>query len=240
MGLKGCGMDGIILAGGLGTRMRPLTNDTPKPLLKVQNKPILEWSLMGLRPIADHVIIVVKYLKEQIEEFMAQQAIFEQYTLVEQIPEPLGTGHALQCCAPYLKSSDFLVQNGDDLFGSKSLAKLAQVEFGILTIPRDDQAKWGVAVTDETGRLSRLHEKPAEGTYPTPVQANIGAYKLNTSIFEYELPLSPRGEYELTDYITWLAQNKTVQIVPSDFWFPIGSPQDLEAAQELNLERDML
>lgn len=233
-------MDGIILAGGLGTRMRPLTDNMPKPLLKVRGKPVLEWALRGLRPTADHAIIVVKYLKEQIEVFMAQQTIFEQYTLVEQLPKPLGTGHALQCCAPYLKSREFLVHNGDDLFGSKSLAKLAQVDLGILTLPRYDQSKWGVAVMDETGRLVRLHEKPAEGTYPTPVQANIGAYKLNTSIFDYELPLSPRGEYELTDYITWLAQQGTVQVVPADFWFPIGTPEDLEAAQTLDLERVML
>ncbi|MCL4875594.1 MAG: nucleotidyltransferase family protein [Anaerolineae bacterium] len=233
-------MDGIILAGGLGTRMRPLTNNTPKPLLMVQGKPILEWSLMGLRPVADHAILVVKYLKEQIEAFMAQQTIFEQYTLVEQLPEPLGTGHALQCCAPYLKSREFLVQNGDDLFGSKSLARLARVELGILTLPREDQSRWGVAVTDENGRLVRLHEKPADGTYPTPVQANIGAYKLNTSIFDYDLPLSPRGEYELTDYVTWLAQKGTVHVVPADFWFPIGAPEDLDAAQSLDLEKDML
>lgn len=233
-------MDGIILAGGKGTRMRPLTNTTPKPLLPVQGKPILEWSLRGLRPMVDHVLIVMKYLKEQIEAYMAQQTIFENYTLVEQLPEPLGTGHALQCCAPHLRSTEFVVQNGDDLFGSASMLKLAQSPLGILTLPRMDQSRWGVVVTNAEGRVTRLHEKPAEGTYPTPVQANIGAYKLNTSIFDYQLPLSVRGEYELTDYVTWLAQNGTVQAVQADFWFPIGTPEELEAAQQLNLEREML
>lgn len=233
-------MDGIILAGGLGTRMRPLTNTTPKPLLSVQGRPILEWSLLGLRPTVDHIIIVVKYLKEQIEAYMRSQTIFQHYTLVEQLPEPLGTGHALQCCAPHLRSAEFLVHNGDDLFGSAALARLARVPLGILTMPRHDQSRWGVAVTDEHGRLLRLHEKPADGTYPTPVQANIGGYKLDTRIFEYNLPLSPRGEYELTDYITWLAQHYTVQLVEADFWFPIGTPAELEAAQSLDLERQML
>jgi NDP-sugar pyrophosphorylase family protein len=233
-------MDGIILAGGKGTRMRPLTNTIPKPLLKVQNRPILEWSLLGLRPTVDHVLIVVQYLKEQIEEYMASQTIFSRYTLVEQLPEPMGTGHALQCCAPFLQSNEFLVHNGDDLFGSASLAKLASVPLGILTLPRDDQSRWGVVVTDESGRVQRLHEKPAEGTYPTPVMANIGAYKLDTRIFDYELPLSVRGEYEITDYVTYVAKNYTVQTITSDFWFPIGTPEELEAAQSLDIETQML
>jgi len=233
-------MDGIILAGGKGTRMRPLTLETPKPLLNVQGHPILEWSLRGMRPIVDHVLIVVKYLKEQIEDYMAQQTIFERYTLVEQLPEPLGTGHALQCCAPYLKSDAFIVHNGDDLFGAQALATLSQTEFGILTMPRDDQERWGVAIMNAAGQLDRLHEKPLAGTYPIPVQANIGAYKFDKRIFDYELPLSERGEYELTDYVSWAAQHFKVDIVPTDFWFPIGIPSELEAAQSVNIERDML
>ena len=233
-------MDGIILAGGKGTRMRPLTNGTPKPLLEVQGKPILEWALMGLRPTVDHVLIVVKYLRDQIDAFMAQQTIFEQYTLVEQLPEPLGTGHALQCCAPYLRSDEFLVHNGDDLFGSYSLARLAAVPYGILTLLREDQSRWGVVVTNGDGRMVRLHEKPPEGTYPVPVQASIGAYKMDRSIFGYELPLSERGEYELTDYVSWLAQKRIVETVTADFWFPIGNPDELAAAQNIEIEKLML
>jgi bifunctional UDP-N-acetylglucosamine pyrophosphorylase/glucosamine-1-phosphate N-acetyltransferase len=95
-------------------------------------------------------------------------------------------------------------------------------------------------VTNADGRVLRIHEKPAEGTYPLPIETNIGAYKLNRSIFEYDLPLSPRGEYELTDYITWLADRIFVQSVPAGFWFPIGTPADLEAAQGLDLEALML
>jgi UDP-N-acetylglucosamine diphosphorylase / glucose-1-phosphate thymidylyltransferase / UDP-N-acetylgalactosamine diphosphorylase / glucosamine-1-phosphate N-acetyltransferase / galactosamine-1-phosphate N-acetyltransferase len=233
-------MDGIILAGGKGTRMRPLTLTTPKPLLAVQGRPILEWSLLGLRPIADHVLIVVNYLKEQIADYMARQTIFERYTLVEQTPEPLGTGHALQCCRPHLQSHDFLVHNGDDLFGSLALQRLAKRPLGILTMPREDQSNWAVALVNDKGALVRLHEKPQDGTYPTPVQANIGAYKLDTRIFDYELPLSARGEYELPDYITYLAGRYTVDMVEADFWFPIGEPAQLAAAQTLNLEEDML
>ncbi len=220
--------------------MRPLTYDTPKPLLTVRARPILEWALLGLRPTVSHVLVVVNYMKEQIAAYMAAQTIFDAYTLVEQTPEPLGTGHALQCCHPHLHSADFIVHNGDDLFGSGSVARLAAQRYAIMTLPRDDQSRWGVAVLDEAGRLQRLHEKPPEGTYPTPVQASIGAYKLDTAIFEYDLPLSERGEYELTDYITHLAQTAHVEVEPANFWLPIGTPTELDAAQAVDLPQMML
>ena len=150
-------MDAIILGGGRGTRMEHLTSDTPKPLLKVQGKAILEWILLGLRPSADHVLIVVNYLREQIDQFMADQTLFEHYTLVEQTPKPMGTGHAVQCCEPYLRSEEFLVNNGDDLIDPTALARLAQVPLGILTSPREDQENWAVTVINEEGHLLRLH-----------------------------------------------------------------------------------
>lgn len=228
-------MDAIILAGGKGTRMRPLTKDTPKPLLEVQGRPILEWSLLNLRPVADRAIIVVKYLKEQIAAYMARQTIFEDYALVEQLPEPLGTGHALQCCRPELKSEDFIVINGDDLFSRRGIAALAAVPLGLLTVLRDDATQYGVAVTDEADKVLRLHEKPAAGTYPPPVRVNIGAYKFDQRIFDYDLPRSERGEYEITDYVSWLAERAPMRAIVTDFWEPVGKPQDLERAQTLDL-----
>jgi bifunctional UDP-N-acetylglucosamine pyrophosphorylase/glucosamine-1-phosphate N-acetyltransferase len=228
-------MDGIILAGGKGTRMRPLTDTTPKPLLIVQGRPILEWSLLSLRPSIDRVLVVAKYLKEQIESYMAAQTLFDDYAIVEQLPEPLGTGHALQCCRPALHSDEFLVINGDDLFGSRALAALAAAPYGILTVERDDATKWGVVVANADGTVARLHEKPDKGLYPPPVQVNIGAYKLDQSIFAYDLPLSPRGEYEITDYISRLAADQPVSAVPCDFWFPIGNPDDLARAQTTDI-----
>lgn len=228
-------MDGIILAGGKGTRMMPLTQNTPKPLLTVQGRPILEWSLRTLRPNVDHVMVVVKYLKEQIEAYMAQQTIFEHYTLVEQLPEPLGTGHALMCCAPHLRSDEFVVMNGDDLFGAAGVESLADAPLGVLTVLRDDPTLYGVVVTDAHNHVIRLHEKPPAGAYPPPVKVNIGAYKFNHSIFDYELPLSSRGEYEITDYITWLASKQTVHAIEADFWLPIGNPQNLHDAQNVDL-----
>ena len=232
-------MDAIILAGGKGTRMRPLTDHTPKPLLTVRGKPILEWSLRSLRPVADHVLVVAKYLKPQIEAYMAAQTIFEHYTIVEQTPQPLGTGHAVQCCQPHLKSASFLVVNGDDIYDNESLRQLADTEAGLLAAHKGDQSRWGVLVTGDDGRLLHIDEKPAEGTYPTPVQINIGAYKLTDAVFDHDLPKSERGEYEITGYVSYLADRTPMQVIPAAFWLPIGTVDDYEQAQSKPLERWM-
>jgi len=229
-------MDGVILAAGKGTRMRALTRNTPKPLLKIQGRPLLAWSLRTLRPSVDHVLIVVSYLKEQIADFMQQQTIFERYTLVEQ-PQPLGTGDALRCCRDTLKDDDFIVMNGDDLYDAASIATLAQTPLGILTVEREDGSSYGVVVPDEHGNVRRLHEKPSPGAYPPPVKINIGVYRLNRSVFDIPLTLSAqRGEYEITQYISEMAARQPVSIVDANFWFPVGTPEHLQQGQRLDLQ----
>ena len=217
--------------------MRPLTLETPKPLLTVQGRPILEWSLLSLHGIVDHVLIVVNYLKDQIEAYMAQQTLFKDYTLVEQLPKPLGTGHAVQCCQPHLKSDDFLVINGDDLYSKSALRQLSQQTFGILSILKDDPSPFGAIVQDESGHFQRIHEKPPKDRYPPPVFVSIGSYKFTSAIFDYDLPKSQRGEYEITDYVSLSAQDHAVTVVESPFWLPIGNPSALEKAQSVDIAR---
>lgn len=230
-------MDAIILAAGKGTRMRPLTNDTPKPLLKVQGRPIIEWSLLNLAPIVERVIVVAKYLKPQIEAYMAEQTIVSDYVIAEQLPEPLGTGHALQVCREHLSSDSFLVLNGDDLFDGHALAKMKDEPAAILALEIDDPTAYAAIIQNEDGYVERLHEKPPAGMYPPPVKVSIGAYKLTTQIFEHDIQLSERGEYELPDYVTYLASQVNMSVITSDFWQPVGNPHDLEVAQTVDIPR---
>ncbi len=230
-------MDGIILAGGAGTRMRPLTLTTPKPLLSLQNRPILEWSLLSLRGIVDRVLIVVHYLKAQIADFMARQALFTDYRLVEQLPRPLGTGHALQCCRDCLKRDEFLVINGDDLFSRSALSQLSRQRYGILSAPRQDYERYGVIVKNVAGAFQSIDEKPPRDRYPAPAPCSIGAYKFRADIFDYALEKTARGEYEISDYMTAAACDEAVAVVDSPFWLPIGDPAALEAAQSVDVAR---
>ena len=220
--------------------MRPLTLETPKPLLHLHDRPLLEWSLQSLRGIVRRVLVVVHYLKDQIADFMAGQRLFVDYALVEQLPAPLGTGHALRCCAPHLRSKNFLVINGDDLFPRAALLALSRAEYGILSMQRADYSRYGVIQRDDQGNFMRIDEKPPAGRYPSPAPCSLGAYKLHTDIFGFAPPPSVRGELELTDMITAIARKQRVEVVESSWWLPIGDPQALAAAQSVDVTRHML
>ncbi len=229
-------MDAILLAGGKGTRMQPLTFTTPKPLLHVRGRPILEWSLLSLPKTVDHVIVVVNYLREQVADYMAQQRIIRDYTLVDQQPNPLGTGHAVQCCQPFLHSHEFLVINGDDLYDAASLQQLAEQPLAILGAMRDEVFRFGVLIKSDGDKLKYISEKPSGELYPAPALVNAGAYKMDQRIFDYRLKLSKRDEYEIIDYVQYLADAAGVNIVQGAFWFPVGRPEDLAQAQSLDLD----
>ncbi len=224
-------MDAIILAAGLGTRLRPHTLTTPKPLLPLQNRPILDWTLAALPRSVDRVLVVVNYLAEQIEAYLKTQSHLAAWEVVRQ-SEPRGTGDALRSCRERLRSDRFLVLNGDDLFGAADLEKLAATSAGVLCAPVNEPRKFGIAFLKPDGTLEKLVEKPAlDGTH----LANTGAYLFPRHVFTTELTVSSRGEYEITDYVSALAQQEPVAVIPASFWLPIGTVEAWQAAQGLDL-----
>ena len=146
-------MDAIILAAGLGTRLRPYTEKTPKPLLSIRGRPILDWALGAMPAAVDRVIVVVHYLGEQIEAYLAAQKHVSAWEVVRQV-QPRGTGDALRSCRDRLRPGSFLVLNGDDLYGAADLAELARQPAGLLVHPVDEPRKYGIdtrAVLAERG-----------------------------------------------------------------------------------------
>lgn len=225
-------MDAIILAAGLGTRLRPHTLHTPKPLLPVQGRPILDWTLGALPEAVDRVLVVIHYLGEQVEAYLRQQTHFRQWRVVRQ-ETPRGTGDALLTCRAYLHSERFLALNGDDLFGAADLAQLAACSAGVLCHPVDEPGKFGIAFRKPDGTLDRLVEKP---DLTGRQLANTGAYVFPRDVFDLPLTLSPRGEYEVTQYVSELAKRQTVQVVEASFWLPIGTEEVWQAAQQMDLK----
>lgn len=224
-------MDAVILAAGLGTRLRPHTNTTPKPLLPVQGRPILEWTIMALPPQVQRLIVVTEYLAEQFDAYLASQTIIRNWTTVRQ-GKPQGTGHALQMCKQHAQSDRVLVLNGDDLYGAADLALLASKPAGVLAHPVDDPRKFGIAFRHPDGTLREMIEKP---DMDGPQLANIGAYVFPKAVFDIPLTLSSRGEYEVTEAVDKLAKSGPFHVVEATFWFPIGTVEAWNAAQEANL-----
>ena len=224
-------MDAVILAAGLGTRLRPHTLATPKPLLPIQGRPILDWTLGALPRDVERVVVVVNYLAEQIEDYLSKQKHFANWAAVRQL-QPRGTGDALRCCRGKIEADRFLVLNGDDLYGAADLAKLSKHSAGLLAHPVQEPSQFGIVFARE-GILQQLAEKP-QGL-PAPQLANIGAYLFPRLALDIELPLSPRGEYEITDAVTAVASLQPFHVVPATFWLPIGNVEAWEKAQTADL-----
>jgi NDP-sugar pyrophosphorylase family protein len=226
-------VDAIILAAGKGTRLRPYTETTPKPLLDVQGRPILDW-IIGALPPVDRLIVVVNYLAEQIEEYLAKQTHVRDWTTVRQA-EPRGTGDALMSCKDAVRSDRVMVLNGDDLLGRADLAKLAAVPMGILTHPVDRPEAYGVVFRNADGTLQQIVEKPKG--LSAPQLANVGGYVFPRSVFSLTLPLSPRKEYEITDAVSQLAATGSFYVIAADYWLPIGTIEQWQAAQTADVSR---
>jgi len=228
-------MDAVIMAAGLGTRLRPHTLTTPKPMLPLRGRPLLDWTLGALPSSVGRVVVVVHYLAEQVEAYLKQQRWVTDWQTVFQ-DTPRGTGDAFRCCKPHLKSDEFLVLNGDDLYGAKDLANLAATSAGLLVHEVDEPRKFGIAFRRADGALEKLVEKPPlDGRQ----LANTGAYRFPRSVFETELTLSPRGEYEITQYVSGLAERCRVEVVQAQFWLPIGTEEAWRDAEKRDLESAM-
>ncbi len=224
-------MDCIILAAGKGTRLRPHTETCPKPLLPVQGRPILDW-IVGALPPVDRLVVVVNYLAGQIEEYLERQPHVRRWSVVRQA-EPRGTGDALMSCRGQVTGEKLLVLNGDDLIGRADLARLAAEPMGILAHPVDEPAAFGIVFPRPDGSLDRIVEKP-DGL-PAPQLANIGAYLFPQRVFDLTLPVSPRGEYEITDAVSQLAAGGDFRVVRANYWLPIGTVTAWEASQSADL-----
>jgi len=212
-------MQAVILAAGKSTRTSPLTVNKPKPLLKVLDKTVMEHNLDQLHGIVDEVIIIVGFMKEAIIERFGSFYKGMKLVYVEQ-KEQLGTGHALLAAKPFLKDR-FIVMGGDDLFCKKDIEALVRHKCAVLVQKVDDITRFG-AVIVEKGKVKEIIEKPAT---QIDAYANTGMYVLDKSLFDIELKKSPRGEYELVDYVTALAKKGLVEYeLVKGYWISIGYP----------------
>ncbi len=106
-------MDAVILAAGLGTRLRPHTLTTPKPMLPIQGRPILDWTVGALPEAIDRLLVVTHYLADQVVDYLKKQTHIRDWVEVPQ-GTPRGTGDAVRSCREHLRSDSVLVLNGDD------------------------------------------------------------------------------------------------------------------------------
>ena len=236
-------LKGLILSGGKGTRLRPITYTRAKQLVPVANKPVLFYGIeaMAAAGIEEVGIIIAPETGAEIRAAAGDGSAFGiKIEYIEQ-DEPLGLAHALLTAEPFLGESPFVMYLGDNLLrdGIVDLVdtfRNDQPDALILLTPVPDPEHYGVAELND-GRVARLVEKPKE---PQTDLALVGVYMFNKSIFEAARSIEPswRGELEITDAIQTLVDGgrRVDPHIVHGWWKDTGQVQDMLEANQLILD----
>ena len=224
--------EALILAAGKGTRMWPLTENLPKPLLPLCGKPIIERQIIALKNVGVKIInILIGHRMKEISDLLGNGKKYDVKINYIVQSEQKGTGHAVSLAEKHIKNSFFCI-NGDTLVDEKNIALLAKkkTEMAMMVTNVDDGRNFGV-VKSKNGLLTEIIEKGFSGKS----SINAGIYLFNKKIFKSlkTIKKSIRGELELTDA---LILNKIYTIEYVGFWKDIGSPWDLLTANEVLID----
>src|SRR3954466_8302852 len=237
-------LKGLILSGGKGTRLRPITYTSAKQLVPVANKPVLFYGIeaMAAAGIREVGIIIAPETGGEIRDAAGDGEQFGvAITYIEQ-DAPLGLAHAVLTAEPFLGSDPFVMYLGDNLLqgGIDDLVaafRRDSPEALILLTPVTDPQNYGVAELDGEGRISRLVEKPKE---PASDLALVGVYMFTPRIHEAARAIQPsgRGELEITDAIQWLvdSEHPVESHIVRGWWKDTGRLADMLEANRLILE----
>ena len=237
-------MKALILAGGEGTRLRPITHTRAKQLVPVANKPVLFYGLeaMGAAGIGEIGIIIAPETGAEIRAAAGDGSRFGVSIEYIEQDEPLGLAHAVLTAESFLGDSPFVMYLGDNLLrdGIVDLVdnfRSEQPDALILLTPVPDPEHYGVAELNGEGRVGRLVEKPKE---PRTNLALVGVYMFTPAIFDAARAIGPswRGELEITDAIQTLV-DRGLQVDPHivhGWWKDTGQVQDMLEANRLILD----
>jgi glucose-1-phosphate thymidylyltransferase len=233
----------LVLAGGTGTRLRPITHTSAKQLLPVANKPVLFY---GLEAIADAGItdvgLVVGDTAPAIEAAVGDGSAFGIRTTYIRQHAPLGLAHAVLVARDFLGDDDFVMYLGDNFIvgGITQLTEEFQAtrpDAQIMLTRVPDPREFGVAELNESGHVTGLEEKPQQ---PKSDLALVGVYMFTPAIHEAVRQLKPswRGELEITEAIGWLIDHgKTVRSTTiTGYWKDTGNVTDMLEVNRLVLE----
>lgn len=235
-------MRGLILSGGKGTRLRPITHTHAKQLIPVANKPILFYGLEAIRDAGINDIgIIVGDTRKEIEEEVGDGSRWGvRVTYISQ-EAPLGLAHAVLTAEEYLKGEPFVMYLGDNIIkdGIKDLVtefRQQRPTSQILLARVPNPTQFGVAEL-EGGRVIRLEEKPKT---PKSDLALVGVYMFDETIFHAVHSIKPswRNELEITDAIQWLIDNgyKVVPHIVNGWWKDTGKLEDMLEANRIILD----
>lgn len=222
-------MKAIILAAGEGKRMRPLTFLKPKPMIEVAGAPLLVHIIRSLPSEITELILVIGYRGEMVKNYFGDEFEGRKVTYVWQ-EKALGTGHALLLCKDLMKPGErFMFMIGDDLHSPRALKNLAQKDLAMLVHEHPNPKEFGVVEVNDKNEIISFEEKPE---HPKSNLVSPAVFVLDTRIFDYPMTMHAKGEYFAVDQIAQMMKDHKFVVERSDFWLPIGYPEDLQKAEE--------
>ena len=224
-------MQCVILAAGKGTRLRPLTETVPKPLVEVGGVPILDRIFNLLPSAITEVILVLGYKGDMIQKRYGEEYQGRKIRYITQ-EEQLGTGHALWLCKDYIKGR-FLYMFADDLHAARDIARALSYVRSMLVYHTKYPERFGIVLRNPDGTLSEIVEKPK---HPPSNLASTGVFVLDEHIFDFPPEKKTGDEFYHTDMIREYIKQHPMAVVEQDVWLPIGYPEDIEtAAKQLHM-----
>ncbi len=236
-------MKGIILHGGHGTRLRPLTHTGPKQLLPIANKPMSQYCVEALvqAGIIDIAIVIGGIGSNKVKEYYGNGEKFgAKFSYIEQ-DYPKGISHAISLCQGFIKNEKFVVFLGDNIIQNKineyvSNFQSSNAEASLLLCEVNNPSQFGVAEIKDK-KIVNIVEKPKN---PTSNLVVTGIYFLTPYIFEIIKKLKPswRNELEIADALQMLIeeQREIIYEIITDFWKDTGTPIDIIDANKTILE----
>ena len=231
----------VLLAAGRGTRMRDLTANAPKPMIKVRGKPILLHIVEGLQSAGmKDFLIIIGYHGEMVREYFGDGTCFGLRISYAIQTVQDGTGRVVELARDFTGDEPFILHYGDilvDLQNYERLATLSPETEAIVTVKgNEDVSKGGAVFVNKRMEVTDVREKAKAGE-PISRWYNAGIYSFRPTIFDFTAKLqpSPRGEYELTDAIRALAESgKKVQAIELEGeWADVRDPEILAQLNSL-------
>jgi bifunctional UDP-N-acetylglucosamine pyrophosphorylase/glucosamine-1-phosphate N-acetyltransferase len=226
-------MQTVILAAGEGTRMRPLTETVPKPMLPVADRPLCAHTAdVAVEAGASELVFVVGYEADAVRSFFGDTYRDVPVSFAVQQAQR-GTADAVRAAREHLEGP-FAVLNGDNLYDPAGIDALFEAAPAIAAIEVEDPRNYGVLSTTASGdRVTGIVEKPDE---PPSTLANAGAYAFPEDALGWlDVGESARGEYEITDVVSETIGSVDVAPVALSRWLDVGRPWELLAANEWKL-----
>jgi len=219
-------MQCVILAAGKGTRMRPLTEERPKPLVTVCGKTLLDHIVEALPSAVKELIIVVGYKGDMIREHCGTEFHGRKVTYIEQT-DINGPAKALWLCKDLIKGR-FLFMFADDIHGKDDLARAVSFSRSILATTSKNPERFGVIVRNPDGTIAEMVEKPSA---PSSNLVATGPMVLDQHIFDFTPEAPINGEYFMPEIIMRYKEKYPIAVVEEDLWLAIGYPEDIERAE---------